>query len=182
MSRGGGTVVWMTGLPGSGKSTLANRVGAELRAAGAPSVVLDGDEVRAALVPRPGYDDAGREAFYATLAALAALLARQGLVVLVPATAHRRAWRDAARAQAPRYLEVHVATPLEECRRRDPKGLYAAAASGAARHLPGLDTAYEPPLHPDVVASGGDDARARAAILARILQRTANLSEEKPCV
>ena len=83
-----GTVVWITGLPASGKSTLAQRIKAKIETA-APCCVLDSDELRFALVPPPGYDDRGRDDFYATVARLAAMLARQGLVVLVAATANR---------------------------------------------------------------------------------------------
>lgn len=161
-----GAVVWVTGLPSSGKSTLAASLAARLRDAGREPLVLDGDDVRAALVPRPGYDDAGRDAFYATLAGLAGLAARQGLVAIVAATAHRRAWRDRARAGAPRFVEVHVATPVEECRRRDAKGLYARAEAAAA--LPGAGLAYEPPVSPEVVAPAGDDPRAVEAVLAHL--------------
>ncbi len=146
-----GVVVWLTGLPSSGKSWLARRT-AEVLGPGR-CVVLDGDEVRASLVPTPGYDEAGREAFYGTLARMAALLARQGQVVLVPATAHRQKFRDDARAQAPRFLEVYVDTPLAECRRRDVKGLYAANPGA----LPGVGETFEAPLQPDLVVRPGDE-------------------------
>ena len=159
-----GAVVWLTGLPGSGKSTLAARIAVALREARVPAVVLDGDEVREALVPRPAYDDAGRDGFYRSLGQLAVLLARQGLVVVVPATAHRRVWRDQTRRRAPRFVEVHVDTPLAECRRRDPKGLYARAA--ALPDLPGAAAPYEAPLEPEVVAPGGGDGRTVSAVLA----------------
>lgn len=160
-----GVVVWLTGLPASGKTTLARRAAAALRERGRPVAILDGDEIRASLVPPPGYDDAAREAFYATLANLAAVLARQGLVVLVPATAHRRALRQRARERAGRFVEVHVATPLDECRRRDPKGLYRQGAS----LLPGGGhVEYEPPEAPDVVAQGGTDDAALGAVLEKI--------------
>lgn len=159
-----GAVVWLTGLPASGKSTLAGRIAAHLQEARIASVVLDSDEVREVLVPPPGHDERGRDAFYQTLGGLAALLAERGLVVVVAATAHRRAWRDHARGRAPRFLEVHVATPLDECRRRDPKGLYARAAS--LPDLPGIGVPYEPPLHPDVIARSGDEAPAATAVLA----------------
>ena len=78
------------------------------------------------------------------LARLAAELARQGLIVLVPATAHLLAYREHARRLAPRFLEVWVTTPLEECRRRDPKGLYAGA-DRLPGHMPGVDLPYEAP-------------------------------------
>lgn len=159
-----GAVVWLTGLPASGKSTLAGQLAARLREARRPAVILDGDEVREALVPRPAHDDAGRDAMYRTLAGLAALVARQGVIAIVAATAHRQAWRALARSLAPRFVEVHVATPLAECKRRDPKGLYAAPPPG----LPGVGVAYEVPVHPEVVAPAGDDAGAIAAILAQL--------------
>jgi adenylylsulfate kinase len=161
-----GAVVWLTGLPAAGKSTLAARLDGRLRAASVPAVVLDSDELREVLVPRPGHAPEARDAFYRTLAGLAALLARRGLVVVVAATAHRRVWRDHARALAPRYLEVHVATPVAECRARDPKGLYGSPAVLA--QLPGGGVAYEAPLHPDVVAQHGDDPHAVDAVLARL--------------
>jgi adenylylsulfate kinase len=155
-----GAVVWITGLPGAGKSSLGARVADRLRSRGRPCALLDGDEVRAALASPAGRGAAERDAFYASLARLAALLARQGIVAVVAATAHLRVHRDGARALAPRYLEVHVATAAEECARRDPKGLYAAARAGTATGVPGADVGYEPPAAPDVVASGGEDAAA----------------------
>jgi len=161
-----GCVVWLTGRPSSGKSTLARRLLEELRVRERPACVLDGDAVRMVLIPSPGYDDAARDAFYATLANLAALLAGQGLVVLVPATAHRRSYRERARDVAPRFIEVHVDTPIEEAARRDSKGLYAAARSGQVRDLPGADVAYEPPELADVRVSGGKDPEAVEQILA----------------
>ena len=163
-----GAVVWLTGLPASGKSTLARRLQARLAAAGRPAVLLDGDEVRAALVPAPGYDDAGRADFYETLARLAALLARQGQVALVAATAHRRAFRERARALAPRFVEVFLDVPERTCAARDPKGLWARARAGVAPDLPGAGPAYERPEAPEVVAAGGEDDRAVEAILARL--------------
>ena len=164
-----GTVVWITGLPASGKSKLGKRLAAELAGRGIHVSVLDGDEVRAALVPAPGYSPKERQAFYETLAGLAALLAAQGAVVLVPATAHLRAFRERAREMAPRFLEVWVDTPIEECRARDPKGLYGQAAAAATlTTLPGVGEAYEPPLAPDAVAHGGEDQEAVEAVLRRL--------------
>jgi adenylylsulfate kinase len=159
-----GRVVWITGLPSAGKSTLAVNLRDRLRTANVACCVLDGDAVRGALVPRPAYDETSRGQFYETLANLAALLSSQGLVVLVAATAHRRAYRDRARALAGRFLEVWVDVPLEECRSRDAKGLYAAHAEGRLSTLPGEDSAFEPPLHPDVVAHGGADSEALAGL------------------
>jgi adenylylsulfate kinase len=152
-----GVVVWITGLPSSGKSTLARRVLERLPGA----VLLDGDEVRAAIAPDLGYSPEDRETFYGALARLASMLAVQGHAVIVAATAQRRAWRDLARARAPRFVEFFVDVPLAECARRDAKGLYAAGAPA----LPGVGTAYEPPSSPDVRAAGGRDEAAAARIV-----------------
>lgn len=163
-----GAVVWVTGLPSAGKSTLARRIQARLAARGLGAALLDGDEVRRCLVPGPGHLPAERDAFYETLARLAALLARQGLVALVAATAHRQAHRDRGRELAPRFLEVFVRTPAAECERRDAKGLYALFREGKAPLLPGPGVPYEAPAAPEVVAEGGEDERAVDEVEARI--------------
>lgn len=168
MSRG--LVAWFTGLPRSGKSTLAATVAERLAAQGRRAVLLDGDELRAVLVPPPGYDAQSRDDFYRTLAQLASLLARQGHIVLVAATAHRRFYRDTARAIAPAFVEVHVAASLADCIARDRAGLYASTAQAS---LPGVGVEYETPAAPDVVAAGGNDADAVAAVLAVIARRSA---------
>ncbi|MDF3071101.1 MAG: cysC [Polyangiaceae bacterium] len=154
----------MTGLPSSGKSTLAHAVRARLLRQGTSHCILDGDTLRAIITPTLGYSDEERAQFYEALARLAATLARQGLVVLVPATAHLKEYRAMARELAPRFLEVWVTTALKECQRRDPKGLYAAAVASPG-HLPGIDVRYEPPEHPDVSAKGGEDQFAVERIL-----------------
>jgi adenylylsulfate kinase len=159
----GGAVAWITGLPSSGKSTFATRLRELLAGAGRPAVLLDGDAVRAALVPVPAHDPESRAAFYEALGNLALLLAAQGHLVLVAATAHRRAFRDRVRQQAPRFVEVLVDVPADECAARDPKGLWARALAGGAPGLPGAGVPYERPLAPEVVAAGGEDA---AAVLA----------------
>lgn len=151
-----GTVVWFTGLPASGKSTLAERV--RERTGG---ILLESDALREVL-EADRYEE--RDAFYRRLGALAALLARQGHIVLVAATAPRAEHRDHARALAPHFVEVYVATPLAECERRDPKQLYARARAGAAPLLPGVGVPYEPPRAPEVTATGGLDEQAVIAV------------------
>jgi adenylylsulfate kinase len=163
-----GAVVWVTGLPSAGKSTFARRLRDRLRARGVAAALLDGDAVRAALVPAPGYDPAGRAAFYDTLGNLAVALAADGLVAIVAATAHRRAFRDRVRARAPRFVEVLVDVPPEVCAARDPKGLWARAREGGAPELPGAALAYEPPAAPEVVAAGGEDGAAVEAAAALV--------------
>lgn len=158
-----GVVAWFTGLPASGKTTLAIAVSFELKARGVRPVALDSDDVRASITPPLGYDSSSRAALYGTLARIAALIANQGHVVLVPATAHRRVFRDAARSLAPQFVEIYVDTPLDECKRRDRKGTYA----GAGELVPGIGVEYEPPANPDFRAA--DSA-------ARIAQRIADLA------
>jgi adenylylsulfate kinase len=155
-------VIWFTGLPQSGKSTLAARVRESVTPRRA-CALLDSDEVRDALgADRYGATD--RDQFYRALGGIAALLARQGQLVLVAATAPLRRYRAAARELAPRFIEVWVRTALAECEQRDRKGLYARARAGDAPSLPGIGVAYEPPSAPDVVADGGRDDEALATI------------------
>ncbi len=162
-----GVVVWFTGLPASGKSTLAAAVRDRLCATHS-CVVLDSDEMRDVLGIH-GYDEAERDRFYAALGRLAVMLARQGHVVLVAATAPRRAYRDTVRGAAPHFVEVHVATSREESEARDPKGLYAQARAGQAPTLPGAGFEYEPPVEPEVTAHGGHDAHAASTIERMVL-------------
>lgn len=164
-----GAIVWFTGLPSSGKTTLARRVQAHFGRTGRVSVLLDSDELRD-LLGAHSYAPEDRAQFYRQLAALAVLLARQGLVVLVAATAPRRQDRDRARGEvgAGRFVEVWVDTPLADCEARDPKGLYAQARRGDASELPGVGAEYEPPWAPEVIADGGRDDAAVAAIECRL--------------
>jgi adenylylsulfate kinase len=160
-----GVVAWFTGLPASGKSTLAAAVVTELKAHGLAPIMLDSDDVRASIMPSLGYDSDARAALYGTIARIAALIANQGHVVLVPATAHRRVFRDAARSLAPQFVEIYVDTPLDEAKRRDRKGTYA----GTGEHVPGVGVEYEPPSNPDFRSSDGAQ---------RIAQRLADLARE----
>ncbi len=164
-----GLVVWITGRPSSGKSTLAKAISAALEEKHLAHCVLDGDVVRTCLVPPPGYGATERENFYATLARLAKTLAEQGLVVLVPATAHREAFRSYARSIAPDYLEIYVDTPAEECRRRDAKGLYEAEARGEVAEVPAADAAFEEPTCADLTVRDAEKS-VRTAV-ERIVDR-----------
>lgn len=169
-----GAIVWFTGLPASGKSTLARRVHAHFTRTGRPSVLLDSDELRDVLDAH-SYAPEDRGRFYRTLGALARLVAGQGLVALVAATAPSREDRDrvrgevsAGRPPGARFVEVWVKTPLAACEARDPKGLYAQARRGDANQLPGMGVAYEPPVVPEVIADGGFDDTAVAAVECRL--------------
>jgi adenylylsulfate kinase len=151
MASSEGWALWLTGLPAAGKTALARALWRRLVDLGVAVVVLDSDEVRPILTPTPTYSAGERDRFYHGLVDLAALLARYGVNVLIAATGNRRAYRQAARDQLARFAEVWVRCPLAVCQARDPKGLYARAAGGAIRGLPGIDAPYEPPGHPEVV-------------------------------
>ena len=149
-----GFVVWITGLPGSGKTSVALRVAEMLRAGGCRVEVLDGDEVRRWLSPEAGFTREDRRRHLIRVAHVARLLARNGVAVVCsfvsPYRDVRREVRSIVEVDAP-FIEVYAKCSLEECMRRDPKGLYKRALRGEIRHMTGLDDPYEEPLNPDLV-------------------------------
>jgi adenylylsulfate kinase len=155
--------IWVTGLPASGKSTLVAHLRAQLAARGIRAAALESDALRPVLTPGASYSPADRDAFYQHLTALGVLLARQAIPVIFDATANRRAYRDHARRQLPRFCEVYVQCPLAVCMARDPKGIYRRAAAGASTSVPGLQAPYEPPEHPDVIVDGESEPMDIAA-------------------
>jgi adenylylsulfate kinase len=138
-------VVWLTGLSGAGKSTIAEALVPELRAAGKRVEVLDGDVVRTHLSKGLGFSREDRDTNIARIAYVAHLLSRNGVVVIVSAISPYKATREAARSIIGDFVEVHVATPLAECARRDTKGLYEKARSGNLAQLTGISDPYEAP-------------------------------------
>ena len=135
--------------------------------------VLESDALRPIFTPHPRYDDEERDTFYAQMVFVGALLTRHGVPVIFDATANRRRYRDQARKEIAKFLEVYVDCPLETCIARDPKGIYRAAREGASTTVPGLQAAYEPPRNPDVVVRGDRDAPEAAAqrIIAKLAER-----------
>jgi bifunctional enzyme CysN/CysC len=146
-------VVWLTGLPGSGKSTIANIVESRLAALGRQTMLLDGDNLRQGLNADLGFDTAGRSENVRRVGEVAKLMADAGLIAIVALVSPFRADRTRAAALLPegRFLEIFVDTPLETCRRRDPKGLYEKAVQGKVLNLTGRDQPYEAPEDPDLV-------------------------------
>ena len=155
--------VWITGLPSSGKSTLAAALKAQLTARGVDVAVLESDALREILTPRPKYDEQERDTFYTQVAYIGSLLVNHGVPVIFDATANRRTYRDRVRQQLPRFLEVYVATPLETCMARDPKGIYRHAVNNLTAAVPGLQTVYEPPEAAEVVVCGNRETPETAA-------------------
>ena len=152
MDRSPGWAIWLTGLPASGKTTLARVLRGKLDEQGISVVLLDSDEARRVLTPRATYAPQERDTFYDRLVAFAVWLVRCGENVIIVATGSQHSYRASARAQlAPHFAEVWVRCPIEVCRSRDPKGLYAGAAAGVIHNLPGVDAVYEAPVAPEVV-------------------------------
>lgn len=137
--------LWIAGRPAAGKTTLARRVVAALDRRGRPAVLLDSDEARRALTPEPTYEDRERALVYRALAYAADRLAAAGVTPVVAATAGTAALRAAAEEACPGIFWVHARLSRDEAATRDPKGLYAAAASGAITRLPGAGAPFEEP-------------------------------------
>ena len=164
-----GATVWLTGLSGSGKSTVAFEVEHRLVSAGVPAYVLDGDNLRHGLNAGLGFSAHDRAENVRRVGEVALLLADAGIVALAPLVSPYRADRDRVRdrhrsAGLP-FVEVHVATPLDECERRDPKGLYARARAGELSGMTGIDDPWEPPLAPELELAAGDPAEQAAEVI-----------------
>lgn len=172
--RARGAVVWFTGLSGSGKSTIANAVDELLNEKQIPSFVLDGDNVRLGLNPsfeilEPIYGEAFAQRFglgfgpldrqenVRRIGAVAELFCSAGMIALTAFISPYREDRDRVRAQVEAagavgdFVEVFVDTPIEECQRRDPKGLYRKAIAGEIKGFTGIDAPYESPVKPELV-------------------------------
>jgi len=145
-------ILWFTGLSGAGKSTIANLVERKLHAIGHHTYVLDGDNVRHGLNRDLGFTEADRVENIRRVAEVAKLFADAGLIVIASFISPYRADRAMARSglEDGIFLEVFVDTPIEECRRRDPKGLYAKVAAGQISNFTGIDAPYEPPETPEI--------------------------------
>jgi bifunctional enzyme CysN/CysC len=146
-------VVWLTGLPGSGKSTIARGLEQRLFDQGLRTMLLDGDQVRHGLCADLGFSAEDRAENIRRVGEVARLFFEAGHIVICTFVSPFRKDRDFARALVPegRFLEVLVDTPLEVCRQRDPKGLYAKADAGEIRDMTGVASPYEAPESPEAV-------------------------------
>ncbi|MDQ3036979.1 MAG: adenylyl-sulfate kinase [Myxococcota bacterium] len=171
--------LWLTGLSGSGKSTIARLAEKALIERGALAYVLDGDNVRMGLNRDLGFGERDREENIRRIGEVSRLMVDAGLIVVTAFISPFRVDRERVRALLPEgaFLEVHVATSIEECERRDPKGLYARARRGEIRDFTGIDSPYEPPDAPElVVGRDGGDAGASAAQIVSMLEARGLLS------
>jgi bifunctional enzyme CysN/CysC len=168
-----GATVWMTGLPASGKSTVAVEAEALLVGAGRPALRLDGDNLRHGLNGDLGFSPEDRAENVRRTAHAAALLAEAGVVALValvsPYAADRAAARAVHAAAGLPFHEVWVSTPLAECERRDPKGLFARARAGDLAGLTGIDAPYEEPETSDLEITADELPAAAAARVIALL-------------
>jgi bifunctional enzyme CysN/CysC len=172
-----GMTLWLTGLSGSGKSTIAHELSRQLVSDGVFAYVLDADNVRHGLTNDLGFSDTDRTENVRRVAETAKLFADSGAVTIVPIISPFASGREHARSVHAQdgimFLEVFVATSLESCESRDPKGLYAKVRNGAMTDLSGVDAPYEAPTSPDIVVGDNDQsvegsvAILRNAVMAR---------------
>jgi adenylylsulfate kinase len=145
-----GLTLWLTGLPCSGKSTLSARLAPILREHGHAVEVLDGDVVRQDLCKGLGFSREDRDTNVRRIGFVSHLLTRNGVTVIVAAVSPYAAIRQEVRERIGRFVEVYVECPLEECERRDVKGMYKKARAGVIPAFTGVDDPYEPPTAPEV--------------------------------
>jgi adenylylsulfate kinase len=168
-----GFTLWFTGLSGAGKSTLAALVSRELSSRGIRVEVLDGDEVRQNLSKGLGFSREDRDTNIRRIGYVAKLLTRNGVAVITAAISPYRAIRDEVRAAIGDFVEVHVKASLDECIRRDTKGLYARALAGEIPQFTGVSDPYEEPVSPELVIDTEREQVADSA--ARVIDRLLGL-------
>jgi adenylylsulfate kinase len=171
--REGGFTLWFTGLSGSGKSTIAHVVGPELDRRGLVVEYLDGDTVRTHLSKGLGFSKEDRDTNIERIGWVASRLTRQGGAVIAAAISPYRETRAKAREMVEeygRFVEVYVATSLDECARRDVNGLYKKAFAGEIKGFTGVDDPYEEPASPEIVVEteGLTPEESAEVVLARL--------------
>ncbi|MDE6971180.1 MAG: adenylyl-sulfate kinase [Eubacterium sp.] len=149
-------VIWLTGLSGSGKSTLANALEQQLAEKGRHTMLLDGDNVRFGLNRDLGFSKEDRVENIRRIAETARLMNDAGLIVLTSfISPYRNDRRIARQIIGDAFIEVYVSTSLEECEKRDVKGLYQAARKGEIAEFTGITSVYEEPEHPEIIIDTG---------------------------
>jgi adenylylsulfate kinase len=148
-----GVVIWFTGLSGSGKSTLANEVEAALFERGCHTYILDGDNIRHGLNKDIGFSPKDREENIRRIGEVAHLFAQAGVIVMTAFISPYLADRELARKlnKEGEFIEIYCRCSLEECERRDTKGLYKKARAGEVKEFTGISAPYEEPVQPELI-------------------------------
>ena len=144
-------VIWLTGIPGSGKTTLALELQKFYQQKNLPLEILDGDEIRKTLSKDLGFSPEDRKEHNRRVIFVAQILAKNGVTTIVPIISPYRETRTNARKEIPNFVEVWVKASVEECKKRDPKGLYKKALAGEIKNLTGLQAPYEEPENAELV-------------------------------
>ncbi len=162
-----GFTLWFTGLPCSGKSTLAEMIAPELERRGRLVDILDGDVVRTHLTKGLGFSKEDRDTNIRRIGWVCSKISRHGGIAISAAISPYRAIRDEVRASVENFVEVYVSAPLEECMKRDVKGMYKKAMAGELKDFTGVDAPYEPPASPEITIETQNESEQASA--ARIL-------------
>ncbi len=144
-------VIWLTGIPASGKTTLALELKIFYDQKGLPIDILDGDEIRKTLSKDLGFSPEDRKEHNRRVIFVAKILAKNGVTTIIPLISPYRETREFARKEIPNFVEVWVKASVDECKKRDPKGLYKKAMAGEIKNLTGLQAPYEEPKNPELV-------------------------------
>ena len=144
-------VIWLTGIPASGKTTIALELKKFYEKKGLAADILDGDEIRKTLSKDLGFSPEDRKEHNRRVIFVAKILAKNGVTTIIPLISPYRETRDYARKEIPEFVEVWIKASVDECKKRDPKGLYKKALAGEIKNLTGLQAPYEEPQNPELV-------------------------------